>query len=57
MRIPRRYANVRALLAALFAFLFGLIIVVNVVEPLTPIEQQALIGAIIVLGCLALWLF
>ncbi len=57
MRIPRRYTNVRALLAALFVFLFGLIIVVNVVEPLTPLEQQGLIGAIIVLGCLALWMF
>ncbi len=57
MRIPRRYANTRVLLAAVLALLFGLIVVVDVVEPLTPIEQQALIGAVVVLGCMALWVF
>ncbi len=56
MRIPRRYTGARAWLMPLLVLVLGIVIVVDLVEPLTPIEQQALIGGVVTIGCLSLWL-
>ncbi len=56
MRTSLRESRVRLIVLAAIALVFGAILALDVWGPVTPMEQQAMIGAILVLGVPALWL-
>ncbi len=55
MRSVKRYSPVK--IAALVALVGGLVVMLafSALEPLTPFDQQAEIGAILLIGALGLW--
>ncbi len=52
----RRYSRTRIAILVAIALTFVGLLVFDVAAPITPMEQQALVGLILVLGIPAFWL-
>ncbi len=56
MRLPRHLSRTEIAKIAVLILVFVALIVLDVAVPLTPFEQQGLVGVVITLGVIALWL-
>ncbi len=57
LRLPRNLSAAQIAKIAALVLVFLALLVFDIVVPLTPVEQQGLVGLVITLGVIALWLF